>query len=934
MASNSTLSANLIRFGDEFELDSGVYELRRAGRSIRLGRIPMELLLLLAEHRGQLVTREQIVERIWGKDVFLDTDNSINAAIRKIRQTLDDDPEQARFVQTVIGRGYRFIATVKEEEPPFATASSPVAQRFENPVIEKGSRHRTWQILGVTAIALIIVVTLLLSMNITDMRALTFGQAASLASLIPHQARPSVAVLGFKNLSGKEDEAWISTALSELLSVDLAAGQQLRLIPGEDVARMKVDLALPAADTYSESTLIKVRNHLGSNIVVLGSYLTVGKSGDKKIRINLQVQDTKTAETIAAVSEDGAEADLAELVSKSGDRLRTILHVSDVTANDAVHVRATLPTNSKAARLYAEALERLRSFDALTARDLLLQAITVDPNHALSHALLSECWSDLGYDLKAQEEGKKAVDLSSRLSREEQLAIEGRYRVATREWPRAIEIYRMLWEFFPDNPDYGLELVDVQVSARLGKDAMATVEKLSKSSLPGAGDPRIDLATARAAETIGDFKRMQQLAATAADKGRGRSAGLVIAEAKLLEGVSFDRMGDEARATAALEDAEAAFAKAGDLQGKSKSVLEVGNVLYDKGDFSGARAKFEESLAIFRRLGAKRNMARAISDIGNVFYDQGKLSEAQAQYQQALALDREIGFKAKIAGDLGNIANVLDSLGRLNDARKMQEEALAAYSDAGDKNGAAITLNNLGNLLDELGDLPGATESFERAAKLHQETGHKRGLGFVLSGLGLVLLEQDRLTEARSKLEDAVALRKELREQSTLAVSQLYLAQSLLEENRAAEAEKLARDAAAQFAKDKSAENETAAQATLVRALLTQEKLREARAAADQATELSHNTSCLCSRFEASIASALVAGAAGNVAEARRRLDEVIAETGKLGFVGYKLKARLDRGLLELRSGKVGTGHHTYLDSVQKEAAAKGYRLIARKAAV
>src|SRR5215831_18901142 len=114
MFGNDGASAGVLKLGDEFELDLGAYELRKNGESKRLGRIPMELLLLLVEQRGQLVTREKIIERVWGKDVFLDTDNSINAAIRKIRQVFEDDAEQPRFVQTVIGRGYRFIAPIVE----------------------------------------------------------------------------------------------------------------------------------------------------------------------------------------------------------------------------------------------------------------------------------------------------------------------------------------------------------------------------------------------------------------------------------------------------------------------------------------------------------------------------------------------------------------------------------------------------------------------------------------------------------------------------------------------------------------------------------------------------------------------------------------------------------------------------------------------------
>src|SRR6185437_7450190 len=115
--------AESIKFGDEFELDLRAYELRRSGSVVRLERIPMELLLLLIENRSQLVSREQILERIWGKDVFLDCDNSINAAIRKVRHALKDDPEHPRFIQTVTGKGYRFVASVVENKTPAAQPS-------------------------------------------------------------------------------------------------------------------------------------------------------------------------------------------------------------------------------------------------------------------------------------------------------------------------------------------------------------------------------------------------------------------------------------------------------------------------------------------------------------------------------------------------------------------------------------------------------------------------------------------------------------------------------------------------------------------------------------------------------------------------------------------------------------------------------------------
>jgi len=140
-----------IKFGDDFELDFRAYELRRSGKPLKLERIPMELLVLLVERRGELVTRDQIIERIWGKDVFLDTDNSINAAVRKIRQVLKDDPERPRFVLTVTGKGYRFVAPVEEVSPP--SPSPLLVSETRTPAAEdllgkKISHYRVIQLLG------------------------------------------------------------------------------------------------------------------------------------------------------------------------------------------------------------------------------------------------------------------------------------------------------------------------------------------------------------------------------------------------------------------------------------------------------------------------------------------------------------------------------------------------------------------------------------------------------------------------------------------------------------------------------------------------------------------------------------------------------------------------------------------------------------------
>ncbi len=107
---------NVFRFA-RFEADRERYQLRSGSRTIKLERIPLELLFLLLEHREKLVSREQIVARLWCDESFMDTERSINTAVRKIRRALGDDPRDPRFVETVVGKGYRFIAPLEQEDP-------------------------------------------------------------------------------------------------------------------------------------------------------------------------------------------------------------------------------------------------------------------------------------------------------------------------------------------------------------------------------------------------------------------------------------------------------------------------------------------------------------------------------------------------------------------------------------------------------------------------------------------------------------------------------------------------------------------------------------------------------------------------------------------------------------------------------------------------
>src|SRR6202046_3627932 len=132
VASTPVREHQSIRLGDGYELDLRLRRLRRGSHVLKLERIPLEILVLLVEQKDEIVTRDEIVSRVWGKSVFLDTDNSIRGAIRKLRQALKDDAECPRFIQTVTGQGYRFIAPAAPVEEKTRT-ETPNEQNVASP---------------------------------------------------------------------------------------------------------------------------------------------------------------------------------------------------------------------------------------------------------------------------------------------------------------------------------------------------------------------------------------------------------------------------------------------------------------------------------------------------------------------------------------------------------------------------------------------------------------------------------------------------------------------------------------------------------------------------------------------------------------------------------------------------------------------------------
>ena len=260
-----------------------------------------------------------------------------------------------------------------------------------------------------------------------------------------------------------------------MLASELGAGGGLRIVPGENVARAKVELGLGDANSLAADTLARVRTLLGKRCRGPGLLRDPGEPGrpqDPPRRPPAGHPGRRDHHRGRDRPRGGA---VRPRVARAGRRLRRGAGSRGETGQGAGARAASSP---EAARLYSEGINRLRLFEPAAARELLERAVAADPRNALAHSGLASALATLGYDRRAREEAKAAFDLSASLPPEDRLLIEGRYRETTQDWRRAVQIYWDLWSMFPDNLDHGLRLAAAQTAAGQVEEALATTDAL------------------------------------------------------------------------------------------------------------------------------------------------------------------------------------------------------------------------------------------------------------------------------------------------------------------------------------------------------------------------------------------------------------------------------------------------------------------------
>jgi TolB-like protein/DNA-binding winged helix-turn-helix (wHTH) protein/Flp pilus assembly protein TadD len=360
----------------DFLLDPRRFELRRGERRLKLEKIPMELLILLVEREGSLVGRDEIVERLWGKDVFLEADRGINTAISKIRLVLRDEPERPRYIQTVVGKGYRFIAPIRQVQFPAPSAGQSSDKTETVPAPPPPVPAQPAQsVRGRPGAALVSAAALLVVLGV-GYYVLRVGAVASPQTL---------AVLPFRPLSSDASDEYLELGMADTLITKLSRSGRLIVRPTSAIRRYTG----PDADALAAGRALQVDTVLEGNIQRIGD----------RLRVSIRLLRVRDGTSLWSDSYDTRFNDVFQVQDTVSERVVDALAVR-LSSTEKASLQKRYTANVQAYELYMRGTYfwNRRNEDGIKkAVSYFEQAIAADDNYALAHAGLAMALCPMGY---------------------------------------------------------------------------------------------------------------------------------------------------------------------------------------------------------------------------------------------------------------------------------------------------------------------------------------------------------------------------------------------------------------------------------------------------------------------------------------------------------------------------------------------------------
>jgi len=881
-------------------LEPAEHRLSKAGKPVALTPKVFETLVMLVARAGHVVSKDELIKALWPRG-FVDESN-LTKHIWLIRRALGDGEHDASIIETLPKLGYRFIAPVTVDGQ--AQAPSVIESTAQQAGPSRRGRPWIW-----AAAAIAIGLVLAIGWRYMPQR-----------PALPVVGRPGVLVafVGFSNLSRNPKDAWLSPALTEMLGAELNVANDLQVMPDELVRNASTDLAAPAAGGYAPQTLARLRERLGADYIVSGSYLVSGSSDDAPMRVDIALQDARNGSLVASVSDLGGESGLLDLVTKAGSTLRAKLGIQPPGAEALGLVAASRPPSVDVARRLGFALDSLQHYDAARARDELLQAIAAAPGYAPAYTLLAQAWSALGYRDRAQAAADQAVRYAVSLPREQRLLADAVAESAHNKWDKAADDWQALVLLKPSSADYRLQCIDALIAAAQATRAQAVLRDLRR--LPqSTSDPRVELAAARVASAFDDAQGSTEHAANALRQAQQRDAQGLVASAQVQLAGARMHLGQNEAARANLNAAIASYRALGNPRGEAAARGELADVLANLNLGHDAREEFQRAMAIYQGIGDVHGTASVYRDLTSMLWVAGDRDGAQVAARHSLELARETGDLQLQAWTLRALATIASDDAASDEVLSEYREVVALNERSGDRGGHVWSLTAYADVERMRGNLDEArtlcVQAKSEAAKLSDPQ------FAVYSGFTCALLDMDEGNEpaARAAFEKVIGRLGDKGDVAYRANSQMILAQLDMDGGRWRAAAERLRQASREFAAAEENTGEADADAMLA---LCDQSIGDT-AGRDQSVKRARTLrESMTSRQEVytvDIALALLAGETRSDAAAVEKLQALATDAARRHWLGWSLEARFAAWeLLRARGAGTAAALRTDIDNTAR----------------
>ncbi len=577
----------------------------------------------------------------------------------------------------------------------------------------------------------------------------------------------SLAILPFYNASGDSSLTWMGSSIAAALNTDIGQSAHLRMVSPDRLQQVLSDLRVSPQSPLDLQTVKRIADYTHADTVVFGQY---EKMGDQ-IRINATVANLANDRSTTVNSDVPDEKQLLSSLDKMADDLRQKLAATpEVLKELQSHSQHVITKSIPALRAYDEGSQLVRAGDNTQAVTKFEEATAQDPSFAMAFSKLAQTYAALGYDDKAEQASRRALELSDNLPAQDRYLIQAIHASILHDTAKAIAAYQELAKVNPDDTEAQFALAKLYEEANNFAEAKQYLAKVLSSdpkyvaALLASGRVEIKDGNPQAA-----LDPLNQALSLAIQFDNQEQKGSILHAL----GIVYQRLNKPDDALRNYQQALEIRKKVGAQSGVASTLGQIAQVQDAMGNFKAAQSSYEEAIEVDRKIGNKNGLTQNLMSLGSSYLDHGQYDEGLKYTKEALQIARDTQDEMSQAILLNNIGNALFNKGEYQDALTDFQQAYDIQNRLKLQDGATESLHNLAMTNVKLGQYDTALSQYLKALDASRAANDKSGAARESADMAALFAAQGRYAAALKAQQDAVNTYRQLNDRTYLMVAAL-----------------------------------------------------------------------------------------------------------------------------------------------------------------